>query len=332
MQICGEAVGDPRIAESFLKCKECGHKLEHETKADWLRNGVWVPTSQADLKESLGYQLNQLYSSTVKPSEIVTAHFRGFTDEACQQEFFNSKLGLPFVGSGSQVTDAMIDACVRDYTHNSPRPGYGKRRIITMGVDQGKVNFATVVEWFLDQNQMIGDVNMKAKAKLLFTQKFAESEFDSALDGLMREWQVLACVIDADPSPMEARRFARRFPGFVWLCRYRRGQTAREIAITEEEEKAPLATVDRTNWISAALSRFMCNPPRIEIPRDIGFEFREHIKSLVKCFKRDGKTNNSYSTYLNVGNDHFAHSLVYNELALPFCCSLQSGEDIRKFI
>ena len=29
------------------------------------------------------------------------------------------------------------------------------------------------------------------------------------LDDLMREWQVLACVVDADPNINDARRFAR---------------------------------------------------------------------------------------------------------------------------
>ena len=33
----------------------------------------------------------------------------------------------------------------------------------------------------------------------------------------MREWQVLACVIDADPNINDARRFARKFHGYVWL-------------------------------------------------------------------------------------------------------------------
>jgi len=52
----------------------------------------------------------------------------------------------------------------------------------------------------------------------------------------MRDWQVLACVVDADPNINDARRFARKFRGYVWLTRYRRGQTAKEIAIQEEEE------------------------------------------------------------------------------------------------
>ena len=51
----------------------------------------------------------------------------------------------------------------------------------------------------------------------------------------MREWQVLACVVDADPYINDARRFAKRFRGYVWLTQYRRGKTAREIAISDEE-------------------------------------------------------------------------------------------------
>ena len=61
-----------------------------------------------------------------------------------------------------------------------------------------------------------------------------EDEFKT-LDQLMREWQINYCVIDMDPAVMEARRFARRFHGFVSLCRYRRGQAAKEITVSDED-------------------------------------------------------------------------------------------------
>ena len=84
------------------------------------------------------------------------------------------------------------------------------------------------------------DINVAAVSKLLWFGKFLEDDW-AFLNDLMREWQVLACVIDADPQINEARRFARRFHGYVWLCRYRRGQTAKEVAVSEEEDGYGLA-------------------------------------------------------------------------------------------
>jgi hypothetical protein len=279
IEIIGESVQDPRCKESFLKCKECQHALEHKAKPQWLAAAEWVATAtNVDPQESRGFYVNQLYSSTVSPGELVIAYHRGQGDEAANKEFHNSKLGLPFIGIGAQVTDDMIEATIKNHTLDDPRPATGGRRCITMGVDQGKWNYVSVCEWFTDV--WSSDINVAAVSKLLWFGKFLEDDW-AFLNDLMREWQVLACVIDADPQINEARRFARRFHGYVWLCRYRRGQTAKEVAVSEEETGAPIATCDRTNWITATLGRFKTKPPRIMLPRDITLEYREHLKTLT---------------------------------------------------
>ena len=129
--------------------------------------------------------VNQLYSSTVSPGELVIAYHRGMGEEAAQVEFSNSKLGLPHVGTGAQVTDAMIDGCLKNYTTTDNRPTDSKR-CITIGVDQGKWNYVSVVEWSFDQYS--NDVHEASLAKLLHFEKFLDEDF-KRLDELMREWQ-----------------------------------------------------------------------------------------------------------------------------------------------
>jgi hypothetical protein len=328
VEIIGESVNDPRCKESFLKCKECKHKLDHEAKAEFLANGTWQATeTNISAEESRGFYINQLYSSTVTPGELVIAYHRGLGDEAANTEFHCSKLGVPFIGEGAQVTDEMIEHCVKSHSINDKRPEIGGDRLITMGVDQGKVGYVSVVEWLFDRPPG-SDINAAAIGKLLWFGKFPGEEW-SYLDELMREWQVLACVVDADPFTNDARRFAKKFHGYVWLTRYRRGQTAKEIALSEEETGAPFATVDRTNWLSCTLGRFKINPPRILLPRDVSFEFREHIKNLVRTYKKDD-TGNMAAEYVNTGADHFAHSLCYADIGLALAPVGGIGENAGK--
>jgi phage terminase large subunit GpA-like protein len=327
IEIIGEHVNDPRCAESFLKCKECGGRLEHQDKPNWLGNATWTPTNHGGNTNIRGFAISQMYSFTVTPGELVVAHFKGFGDEASNVEFHNSKLGLPYIGDGAKVTDDDIDACLRSHAKDGERPAIGGERLITMGVDQGKWNYVEVTEWFFDKYS--NDLNVAAKAKVLYEFKFHEEDWN-LLDELMREWQVLACVIDADPQIMEARRFARRFPGYVWLCRFRRGVTAKEISEMDDGEGAPIIHVDRTNWFSAGLGRFR-EPRRIELPRDVSHDYREHIKAPVRTYKRD-ENDNPQATYVSTGPDHFALSRVYSEIALPFAASISTGEDIQKFL
>ena len=328
VEIIGESVNDPRCKESFLKCKECKHKLEHAVKPLFLAGGQWKATETNVLpEESRGFYINQLYSSTVTPGELVTAYHRGLGDEAANTEFHCSKLGLPFIGVGAQVTDEMIEACLKGHTINEARPQIGGNRLITMGVDQGKTGYISVVEWLFDEHPG-SDISSAAIGKLLWFGKFAEDDL-SYLGELMREWQVLACVVDADPNVNDARRFAKKFHGYVWLTRYRRGQTAKEVALSEEETGAPFATVDRTSWLSCTLGRFKTTPSRILLPRDISFEYREHVKNLVRTYEKDN-TGNMVATYVNTGPDHFAHSLVYADIALTLAPLTTGGEDIGK--
>lgn len=329
VEIIGQHVADPRCRESFLKCKDCKRRLEHEAKPDWLAaTGRWQAMAANANPDIRGYYINQLYSFTVSPGELVVAYFKGFGDEMANKEFHNSKLGLPFVGEGAKVTDEDLQACIRNHTKDDTRPAIGGERIVTMGVDQGKWSYVEVCQWFFDG--WSHDINAAAQAKVLWEGKFYEDEWDTRLDELMREWQVLACVIDADPWPMEARRFARRFPGYVWLCRYRRGVTAKEIAIADDEDGAPMATVDRTSWLSAALGRFR-EPRRITLPRDVSFDYLEHQKALVRTYQRD-EHGNAVATFVNTKVDHFAHARTYAEIALPLVAARETNRDIQSFL
>lgn len=327
IEIVGEGVADPRVHESYLKCKECKAKLPQEAKPEWLASAKWVPQALNANPDNRGFHISQLYSFTISPGELVIAHFRGFGDELANKEFHNSKLGLPFIGDGAKVDDVMLDQCVRKHTKSGKRPTVGGERFITMGVDQGKWCYVVVKEW--DIPRMAGDLIAASTPKVLWEQKFLDTDWQ-LLDELMREWQVLGCVIDADPEINEARRFARRYPGYVWLCRYRRGQTAKEISIADDEG-CLMATVDRSNWLSSSLGRFKSNPPRILLPADISNEYREHVKNLVSTYVRDDEGNPRLD-FVATGPDHFAHANNYADIALPLAAAHQANENIEAFL
>ena len=328
IEIVGEHIADKRVHESYLKCKECQHKLDHKAKPEWLKSGFWIVGDQQANPDHRGFHVSQLYSFTVSPGELVSYHFKGLGDELSMKEFYNSRLGLPFIGDGAKVTEDDLNESIRRYSKQDARPEVGGQRIITMGVDQGKWSYVSIVEWTFPDWSL--DINATAEAKVLYETKFFEDEWDTRLDELMREWQVLACVIDADPWPMEARRFARRFPGYVWLCRYRKGVTAKEIAVSDDENGAPLATVDRTAWLSASLGRFR-NPRRIVLPIDVSLEYREHIKSPVRTYQKDDE-GNAKATFVSTGPDHFAHAQNYAEIALPLVAAREMNQDIKAFL
>ena len=207
------------------------------------------------------------------------------------------------------------------------RPQVGGERLITMGVDQGTWSFVEVTEWFFDQAS--NDLNESASAKVLFQCKFFEDNW-GLLNELMREWQVLACVIDADPQILEARRFCKKFPNYAWLTRFRRGVSAKEMSFQDGGDDVPLVTVDRTFWFSAALGRFR-EPRRILLPRDVTREYREHIKEPIRTYVKQ-PDGNMRAEYVSTAADHFALARVYSEIALPLAASVSFGQDVANFL
>lgn len=321
LEVCGESITDPDVRRSFLKCKECKREIKHEEKPTFLADAFWEPTVHVD-EDHRSFYVNQMYSYTVTPADLALAYFRGVGDEAAMVEFFNSKQGLPYIPDGGQVTDGEIEHAIRNYFKEKQRPNIGTNRLIVMGVDQGKMNNVVVLEFLLAGNGI--DLNASAHARLLWEGKLPGDDFKT-LDPLMREWQVRACVIDADPQINDARRFARRFPGYVYLCRYRRGVTGKEVQMAEEDGGAPIVTVDRTNWLDASMGRF--HSDRLHLPADTSLEFKDHIKALVRTYEKDDQ-GNSKAVYLSTGPDHFAHALNYAEIALPLAAGIVSGGDV----
>ncbi|MHC4302425.1 MAG: terminase gpA endonuclease subunit [Planctomycetota bacterium] len=295
IEIIGESIADPRIHESYLKCKECGGKLEHKAKPEWLASGKWEQTNSKGNKDYRGFYINELYSFTITPGEAVTDYMRGLGDEGAAAEFWKSTMGMPFIPDGGQVTETQIQECTRGYTKQAARPTTGGARLITMGVDQGDWLHVEVTEWFLEAFGK--DLNSVAQAKVGWQGKFNVGADNGwfRLDELMREWQVLHCVVDADPATNEARQFARRFPGYVTLCRYRRGVPMREIKTADcDDYGTQIATVDRTSWLDISLGRFKTN--RIQLPRDTNLEYQDHVQALVRTYIKDKDTGNQMAT------------------------------------
>jgi hypothetical protein len=323
LEICGESITDPDVKKSYLKCKECKKKIEHEEKPEFLKSGFWEPTVVVE-EDHRSFYINQMYSYTVTPGDLALAYFRGVGDEAAMVEFHNSKQGLPYIPDGGQVTDGELEHATKGYFKENQRPNIGTDRCIVMGIDQGKMNHVVVVEFLLAGAGI--DINAAAHGKVLWEGKLPGDDFET-LDPLMREWQIRAAVIDADPQINDARRFARRFPGYVYLCRYRRGVTGKELQLSEEDSGAPIVTVDRTNWLDASMGRF--HSDRIHLPADTSLEFKDNIRALVRTYEKDDQ-GNSKAVYLNTGPDHFAHALNYAEIALPLAAGAVMGGDVNE--
>jgi len=278
-----------------------------------------------------GFRINQLFSYTVSPAEVTQEYLKAQTNSFALQEFTRSVLGEPFVEESSQITEAMIIRAKEaggGYRCKELAAQPGETRMITMGIDRGAICYYTVCEWFYKSDAI--DLNESAHCRVLDAGIFSEEDFIMYSGRLMKEWQVRGCMVDADPGVPQAKRFAREFPGFVWLNRYREGRTGKSMSIEDDKSYAPIATVDRTCWLDLSLGRFFRE--RVELPIDIPVSFGQHLMNEVRMYKED-KFGNPYAMYDNYGKpNHFAHSFNYAETVLPLAASAAAGCDVNRFL
>lgn len=314
VEICGDGMTDPRVHESYLKCSKCQGKLPHETKHEWLSTGRWISTNpDADPELSRGFWISQLYSPTVTPAELVIAYYRGFGDEAARREFYNSKLGLPFIEEAHQVNDSQIDLATKKFSIKSiTLPHRENDGINTLGIDQGgPIHHWAAVKWTFDRNTRVGDPNDRARGRLIGCGRILQDDWE-AVHTLMNNYRIWRAVIDYFPEPTDARVFARAFRDAVYLCQYVKGAAAREVRLTEDEYGAHIIRCDKVSWLSKSLGRVMV--AKIELPLDLPLEFRQHLKAPVRTLKEvDGQY---VAEYVETGPDHYAHALTYAEIAL----------------
>lgn len=316
--VIGDHILDPRLKESHLICTECKAVLPHAAKADFLSKARWVPLGSKDF-ERRGFYINQLYSPTIEPFELAISKLRARTNRHAEQEWYNSKLGLPHLTDGARINDQQLMAAIRDYS-KGPR----QAKLITMGVDVGRVLHYEVCGWQVDR--MGNDINIMANAQVI-----AEGSVDSfeQLDRLMKDFQVYFCVIDSRPETRKAYEFAQRFYGRVKLCYYANNLKGSNAMNVPKDPAAHMVSVDRTSWMDMALGRF--HNQTITLPRDVSHEYREHMKSPMRLYREDA-LGHPVGLYLNKGADHLAHARTYAEIALPLAASLATNRDVSFYI
>lgn len=319
--ITADDILDPEIENSYYVCKECGGILHQETKKDWLNlyNCEWVPAFTD--RTARGFHINQMYSTTVRPSDMAKAVIRAEFSPEEEQELYNSKLGQTHVVKGARVDDEHIIACMESGGHLKQEHA-SANTFTTMGVDIGKWIHFEIDQWFFDDNMLTFDINLMAKSKLIMEHKVLQFE---ELDQFMDLYNIKYCVVDANPETRKATEFANRFYGRVSLCYYARGVQKKMI---NEHVDTPAISVDRTSWLDASLGRIIGN--RCLLPKDLSQEYKDHIKALVRIYKKDND-GNPVGSYVKEDNaaDHFAHAHNYAEIALPMGLGLAQSQDIK---
>lgn len=332
-------------AEAFYYCWRCRARLPHDEKSSFLKGGRYQakrPDGSSfepdpELKRlNRGFYVPQMLSPGVTPEDLSIKWRRGQGGElAAIREFYNSAIGQPFLEDQHRVTDSHLKyAKVEAHkTHEKLHGGEPfrisalgpikkEKHFVTLGIDQGgPTHHWAAISWKFDRARY-GDPNDRAVGKMIGCGRVMADEWDRVY-GLMREFRVRMCVVDFFPQPTEARKFARRFQEFVYLCQYTVGNAGREIRTTEDDYGANLVKVDKTAWLSKTIGRIISGD--LLLPIDTPEELEDHVKSLIRTMNKD-RVHAEFKKQDGVA-DHYAHALNYAEIALKILDPALSSSD-----
>ena len=167
-----------------------------------------------------------------------------------------------------------------------------------MGIDQGK-----------DLHAVIGKKHAQKGAQIVHVGIYKDWEEPS--DRLMKNFNVSRCVVDALPETRNARAFAERFSGRVFLNYYNEHQKGHYAW----NEKELIVSCNRTESLDASHREIM--DAQIILPKEseIIREFANQLHNVAKRLEENAETGSKRYVYVKLGTDHFRHAFNYEAMA-----------------
>lgn len=277
--------------KTIRACIKCGKELDPAA-------GEWV-AKRPSITERRGRQYSQLYSQfEINSPENILTKFRTTKNLT---DFYNLKIGLPYVDSANRLSINEVLDCCGDYMMQSE-----SSKGTFMGVDQGN-----------NLHVVIGERNQIRSGKIIYIDVLKGNKNENndsnwkQLDELMNRFKVMRCVVDAQPNTKSARSFAERFPGRVFLNYYSEYQKGNY----KWNEKDMTVYSNRTESLDSSHKQF--SEQRVWVPRenDTVRDFAVHMHNVAKRLETDEDTGSQKYTYYRLGEDHWRHAFNYECMA-----------------
>lgn len=261
-------------------CQKCNSELNPSI-------GQWV-AKKPSITDKRGYHFSQLFSHFVDP-EAILHQFRTTNNLT---DFYNLKIGIAYVEAQNRLSVQEVLALCGNEGIASQDEGP-----CFMGVDQGK-----------DLHVVIGKKHSQKAGKIIHLEIYKDWE---ELDQLMRNFHVSRCVVDALPETRNARAFAERHKGKVYLNYYNEYQKGSYAW----NEKELMVQCNRTESLDASHREIM--EQSIILPREceITQEFAKHLHNVAKKLEEDEESGSKRYVYVKLGSDHFRHAFNYECMA-----------------
>jgi len=274
----------------YRACRHCGAEL-------WPSNGQWV-AKRPEIKDFAGYTIGHASYPWMDLKKLLDAWENPNVDRA---NLIRIRLGRPYMEAENRLTHEQIYRCCgkRGMVDTDPGP-------CSMGVDQGGGTgdlFHVVVGKRVT-------IHATVKAMIL---KMSILKGWAELDTYMRRYHVTRCVIDGLPNQKDARAFAHRHKGKVFLSYFSKTQKD-GFTWDEKEFKVNSYRTEAMDESHDELQNGLLLLPRRS---KLVETYADHCHATAKKLDEDEETGVKRYIYIPKlgGPDHFRLAQCYETMA-----------------
>lgn len=310
-------------------CKDCGGWIDDPQRGQWVARNPDAELGDSPIRS---IHFPQFLSPTITPGDIIFA-YNTATD---MKNFYNRKLGKPWLDpSLVPVTLEHLAHCV------AVGKKYGvkwktRARGCYMGIDQmGNFNVVVIKERLPSGHQAIVHV-----------EEIYSADPFSRCDELMESFGVVCCVVEINPNYNDAKKFANRHLGRVFICdsfgKVKDGMIAwgdqgrlsrSDVRLDEEAQDRYTLRMDQYKCMQISMNRFTGAEPSCLLPDPQGLaqEVLEkgvkqmaavlprmftHLTKTALVAEKDDETNEFKRSVKKIGIDpHFSYANMLCDVA-----------------
>lgn len=282
-------------------CRSCGGGL------DRLAPGEWHPSERLpNYIHKRGYHWNKFSSPIVRIAEQCwLKYLEAVNSPNLLQRFYNSVCGLPYQGSGTKITEDMLNLCVRDYYMDVEKDTC--EGPCSMGVDVGPRWLDVRISSYPYRDKRIRRSEYIGKVKSV-----------EELPPLIERFNVQTVVVDAEPETREILRFKESARCAVYICytKCKRGMILADLLLDKVKEERKL-TIDRTVMMDEVLSTYARR--EVMLPKNIRFlsekNYVAEMTNPTRVLEVDDSSGREVYVWTH-GSDHSFLADVYDYCAM----------------
>jgi len=311
-----------RVDDAFFRCNHCGEPMDEAWLAQpELRS--WVHR-YPDRKDHHSYQILPCDVPTINP---LRRTIRQIKDYDTKKDWVNFKVGIPYEDEASSfLIDVIDEAAVSEPSLRIPDTTLEAitTRRCYMGVDVGKVCWIT-----------IGAPNDRGGFDTIYQERMRIDGENGAGKRAMQLFRVFSCtagVVDAGPDLSLAAYLTEQGKGRIFACQYLTKRNSRSLDIIQsKDDETRIVQVLRsasfdelTRLFNRSYARLNRMTPEYEL-------VKKHFQAMKRIETKDTATGEVVVQWVNVDEDHYAHSANYCMIAF-LLAGIQPASDVIPYI